>query len=274
MSVFDEPKIDTHCHLFDPVRYPYRPDTPYRPAGQEVATLDQMEAVFAAYNVGRALLVQPNSGYDMDLRCMLDAIAASDGRFKGVAGVPLDISSSDLLDLKARGIVGVAFNAAFHGVDYYVAGAPGLLPKLAANGLFLQLQWEKDQFLGLWPAMRDFPGTIVLDHCGRPEIAEGLGGATFQAVLDAGRRPDTYVKLSGYAKFTRERWPHRDVWPFVQALAGAFGPDRCLWASDWPFIRAAERMDYGPLLRLVELLFPDPETRHRMLWANAARLLG
>ena len=67
MSVFDEPKIDTHCHLFDPVRYPYRPDTPYRPAGQEVATLDQMEAVFAAYNVGRALLA---------LRCQLKLLSA------------------------------------------------------------------------------------------------------------------------------------------------------------------------------------------------------
>ncbi len=61
MSIFDEPKVDCHCHLFDPVRFPYRIDTPYRPAGQEIAFATQMEHVFEAYGVRHALLVQPNS---------------------------------------------------------------------------------------------------------------------------------------------------------------------------------------------------------------------
>jgi hypothetical protein len=38
MSVFDEPKIDAHCHIFDPARFPYEPDVAYRPSGQAAAT--------------------------------------------------------------------------------------------------------------------------------------------------------------------------------------------------------------------------------------------
>jgi predicted TIM-barrel fold metal-dependent hydrolase len=268
-----EPVIDAHCHLFDPARYPYRADTPYRPAGQEIATLEQMRAVFAAHNVQRALLVQPNSGYDTDLSCMLDAIAASDGAFKGVASVPPDISEAALRDLKARGIVGIAFNAAFHGVPYYTAQT-GLLDKLTALGLFLQVQSEKDQLLGLLPMLRAFPGTLVIDHCGRPEMEAGLDAPTFQAVLALGREKRAWIKLSGYAKFSREPWPHRDVWPYLDAIKAAFGADRCLWASDWPFLRAAVRVDYGPLLTLAEMLFPSAADRSRFLWHNAARLCG
>ena len=37
MNIYDEPKIDCHNHLFDPVRFPYPADAFYRPAGPEVS---------------------------------------------------------------------------------------------------------------------------------------------------------------------------------------------------------------------------------------------
>jgi len=273
MSVFDEAKIDCHCHLFDPARFPYGEDTPYRPAGQEVATLEQMEAMFAAYGVRGALLVQPNSGYGTDISCMLDAIITSAGRFKGMAVVPLDIGLDELAGLKARGIVGVAFNPAGIDLDYWL-GAGALLEKLQALDMVLQVQARDDQWLALLPLLRDFTGRLLIDHCGRPSLRAGLGAPGFQAVLELGRTGQAWIKLSGYAKFTRVAWPHRDVWPYVAALKEAFGVERCLWGSDWPFIRAEQRVDYGPLLVLAERLFPDAAERKRFLSGNAAELCG
>ena len=81
MSIFDEPKVDTHCHVLDPARFPYAPDVAYRPAGQEVATLEQYEQVMDAYGIRHALFVGPNSGYGLDNRCLLDVLARSQGRF-------------------------------------------------------------------------------------------------------------------------------------------------------------------------------------------------
>ena len=60
--LYDRPKIDCHCHVFDPDAFPYAPDTPYAPAGGEIATADYFGAVMDAYGVRHALLVGPNSG--------------------------------------------------------------------------------------------------------------------------------------------------------------------------------------------------------------------
>ena len=75
MSVFDEPKIDSHCHILDPLRFPYAPDVAYRPAGQETGPVEQYEQVMDAYGIRHALFVGPNSGYGLDNRCLLDALA-------------------------------------------------------------------------------------------------------------------------------------------------------------------------------------------------------
>jgi predicted TIM-barrel fold metal-dependent hydrolase len=82
------------------------------------------------------------------------------------------------------------------------------------------------------------------------------------------------VKLSGYYKFSQEPYPHCDTWPFITALVEAFTLDRCVWGSDWPFLRAPERIDYGPLLAILCRLFPDRDDQERLLWRTPARLLG
>ena len=79
MNVFDEPKIDSHCHVLDPARFPYAPDVAYRPAGQEQGGIDEYLQVMDAYGIRHALLVGPNSGYGTDNRCLLDALARAPG---------------------------------------------------------------------------------------------------------------------------------------------------------------------------------------------------
>ena len=79
------------------------------------------------------------------------------------------------------------------------------------------------------------------------------------------------VKLSGLYKFSQRPHPHEDAWPFVRALVEEFGPDRCVWASDWPFLRAPASIDYGPLLALFADLVPDAGARRRILWDTPLR---
>jgi predicted TIM-barrel fold metal-dependent hydrolase len=82
------------------------------------------------------------------------------------------------------------------------------------------------------------------------------------------------VKLSGLVKCSGQRYPWPDSWPYVQALLDAFGPQRCLWGSDWPFLRAPERIDYATVLTLTERLVPDPVVREQILLTTPARLFG
>jgi len=259
--------------VLDPLRFPYGIDTFYRPAGQEIGTAAQLTQVLDASGVHHALLVGPNSGYERDNRCLLDAIARGAGRYKGIAVVANDCGLGELEALRAAGIVGVAFNATHHGVDYY-AGTADLLAKLRTLDMCVSLQVEHDQLVTLGPLLERAEITVLIDHCGRPTPAAGLGQPGFQALLRLARTRRTLVKLSGYAKFSRTEHPYPDVAPFLHALLDAFTPDACLWASDWPFLRAPQRVDYAPLLTLIEHVVTEPAERRKILWDTPRRVFG
>jgi len=115
---------------------------------------------------------------------------------------------------------------------------------------------------------------ILVDHCGRPAVDAGLDQPGFQALLDLGSTRRAFVKLSGHVKFSREPALHEDTRPFVMALVDAFTLDHCLWASDWPHLRAPGRIDYGVLLRQTLELFPDASHRRKLLWDNPRTIFG
>ncbi|MGE8467208.1 amidohydrolase family protein [Pseudomonas putida] len=273
MNIFDEPKIDCHNHLFDPARFPYHPDAPYAPCGQEVATLEQFNRVMDAYGVQHALLVGPNSGYHTDNRCLLHALAAGQGRFKGVAVVERDITLDALAALQAQGVVGVAFNPALYGVASLEA-VDGVFGKLAELGLFAQIQVCEDQLLALRGLLERTSARLLIDHCGRPEVSAGIQQPGFQALLRLAGSGRASVKLSGMQKFASADALQAQSSAYVHALIEAFGPDACVWGSDWPFIRQRSRVDYGPLLKLAERLMPDAQLRRQVMWDTPRRLFG
>jgi predicted TIM-barrel fold metal-dependent hydrolase len=273
MSIFKEPKIDCHVHVLDPVVFPYGKDIAYKPSGPEIGTPAQLRQVMQTYGVSQALLVQPNSGYGSDNSCMLDTIARGGGRYKGIAIIGFDADMAALRDLKAQGVVGAAFNPTFHGIDYYKRSA-GLISKLAELDMFLQIQSEHDQLSLFVPWIEAMPIRVLIDHCGRPTPEAGLGQPGFQALLRLARTQRVSVKLSGYAKFSKLPYPFEDTWPFVRAIVDAFTLDRCMWASDWPFLRALQRQDYGPLVELAEVLFPDLAERRTLFCDTPRRLFG
>ena len=273
MAIYAAPKIDCHCHVLDPQSFAYAAETSYKPAGQETGSAAYFAQVLTSYGVQHALLVGPNSGYGIDNRCMLDAIATGNGRFKGIAVVPNDASTAYLQELKAQGIVGVAFNFALHGLDYY-RPAKALFARLAALDMFVQVQVEQAQLHALAPVLLESGAQLLVDHCGRPDLAAGTVGEGFSALLRLADSQRTTVKLSGFSKFSRQDFPFEDTRAYTTALLHAFGPDHCVWASDWPFLRASRRLDYGPLLQLFAQMVPDPQDRQKILWDTPKRLFG
>ena len=67
--------IDTHVHVFDPARFPYRPRTTYQPLPNETAPADHLIAVLDAHQVSHAIVVTPMAGYQSDNAVTLDALA-------------------------------------------------------------------------------------------------------------------------------------------------------------------------------------------------------
>jgi len=274
-SILEEPKIASHCHILDPLAYPYPLDNPYHPKGQEVGSADYFTQVMACYGVRHALLVGPNSGYNLDNRAMLAAIAQHPGVFKGIAVVANDCSEDELCDLKAKGVIGIAFNISLKGVAFYSHVEP-LLHRLKTLGLWAQLQVQDDQLIEVMPWIERSGVRVLVDHCGRPNLsphADGLAQPGFQALLNFGRSHDAVIKLSGLAKFSQEAYPFADTRPYMEALIKAFGLERCVWASDWPYLKATSRLDYGPMIKLLEEQLSLSE-RAQLFWHSPKQLFG
>jgi predicted TIM-barrel fold metal-dependent hydrolase len=273
MPIWDERKIDCHHHVIDPVRFPYAPDTVYRPQGQEVAPVEVLLQLFDIFAVRHGVVVGTNSGYGTDNRIVLDAIRRSAGRLKGVAVVPNSTGSDALADLKAQGIVGVAINPSAWGLAYYQDVAP-LVARVEELGMFVQVQTEKDQLVDLMELIGPTNVRILIDHCARPVVAAGLEQKGFCKALELGRSGQACVKISGYAKFSETMYPHVDAGPFIEALVEAFTLDRCMWGSDWPYLKADHHIDFAMMLKLIEAWFPDSQDRARLFWDTPARVFG
>jgi predicted TIM-barrel fold metal-dependent hydrolase len=265
--------IDCHVHVFDPVRFPYTADAWYTPTDAETGTTANLTQVLNFHDVQHALIVGPNSGYGLDNRCLLDALGQGMGRYKGIAVVRNDASHGELQALQAAGVVGVAMNVALLGVDFYRDTAP-LLARLRELDMFAQVQVQNDELVAMKPMLVDSGTKLLFDHCGRPNPLAGVDQPGFAALLSLAETGRASVKISGLTKCSVMPYPYPDAWPFVRALVDAYTPHNLMWASDWPFLRAPARIDYGPLMTLFAQLLPDAADRQSVLCDTPRRLFG
>jgi 2-pyrone-4,6-dicarboxylate lactonase len=106
-----EGACDAHCHIFGPGdRYPYAPNRTYTPPD---APLEKFTALQAILCFKRAVLVNA-SCHGTDNRVIVDAIAQSNGRYRGVANVDDSFTERDFETLHRDGFRGVRFNFVRH----------------------------------------------------------------------------------------------------------------------------------------------------------------
>jgi L-fuconolactonase len=89
------------------------------------------------------------------------------------------------------------------------------------------------------------PGArFVLDHAGKPAIADGAyePWARFLSALAA--RPNVFCKLSGLVtEADWAEWTVEDLRPYADHVMDTFGPSRVLFGSDWPVCELAATYD-------------------------------
>ena len=268
------PAADCHAHIFGGPQYPLAPNLVYRPDPSQMGTVSAFLAVLDAHQFTHGLVVAAQP-YGHDNRCMLDGIAGSGERFKGIALVKPSIPDRELAALADAGVVGIRFNLATHGMrEFNEPGAERLLARIKEMNWFLQIHCEKDELVEAAPIIRRSGVRLMVDHFGRPDLPRGIAHPGFATLLELGREGNAIVKLSGPFRSSREGYPYRDVDPFIEAAIRAFTLDNCIWGSDWPFVRVGERVDYGPQLICLPRWLPDAKDRSKVLWDNPVRLFG
>lgn len=259
--------VDAHCHVFGPSTvFPYSPRRKYTPVDAPAETLF---ALRDHLGLSRNVIVQATC-HGSDNSAMLDAIARSGGRARGVAVVDAGISDNELDRLHAGGVRGVRFNFLKRLVgdapkDQYVR----IAERLADRGWHIVVYFESAELEDLGAFIRALPGTVVIDHMGRPEVSEGLDGPGFRRVLDLLESdPRFWIKVSCPERLTVAGPPYVDVVPFARSLVERF-PDRVLWGTDWPHPNMKSHMpDDGTLVDLIPEIAPTDDLRMRLLVHN------
>jgi L-fuconolactonase len=76
---------------------------------------------------------------------------------------------------------------------------------------------------------------MILDHCGKPGIAEGAIEQYRADVKELARHPNLWIKLSDLpVEADHQRWTEDDLAPFIDATIESFGVDRTIYAGDYP----------------------------------------
>ena len=77
---------------------------------------------------------------------------------------------------------------------------------------------------------------MILDHCGKPGIRQGRIEQFREDMADLARHPNMWVKLSDLPPYASESWTEAELRPYIEATLDAFGPDRTIYAGDYPIL--------------------------------------
>jgi predicted TIM-barrel fold metal-dependent hydrolase len=264
---------DAHCHIFGPGdQYPYAPDRTYTPPD---APLSHFKALQSILGLERAVLVNA-SCHGTDNTVIVDAIAQSGGRYRGVANADDSFTEAAYQKLHDAGFRGVRFNFVKH-----LGGVPDMrefhrvIDRIRPLGWHVDLHFDAGDLVEFADLFANLPVPFLIDHMGRVPTKNGLEQEPFQQLLAVARNNERcWVKISGAERISSAGPPFTDAVPFAQALLEV-APDRILWGTDWPHPNISKHMpNDGDLMDLIPLIASDPATRKRFLVDNPHRLYG
>ena len=262
---------DAHCHVFGPAnKFPYAADRSYTPPD---APVEDLRRLHAKLGISRAVIVHA-SCHGTEMAVTLDAIASSQGAYRGIACVEDTVTDSELARLHAGGIRGIRFNFVKH-----LGGVPDLavfhrlLARIKPMGWHVVLHFDADDILTQQTLLSRIEIPFVIDHMGRVKAADGLEQRPFQLLLDLFRSNRlAWIKVCGSERVSAGKRPFRDAIPFAQALI-AVDSRRILWGTDWPHPNISKDMpNDGELVDLFGEICPDAALRQRILVDNPTTL--
>lgn len=256
---------DAHCHVFGPGNeFPYHPNRAYTPPDAGKQTLKKLHDFLG---IDRAVIVHASChGVYMD--ATLDAIAHSNGKYRGTSIVEPTISDAELRRLHDGGIRAVRFNFVKHLESVPdEADVRRMADRIREMGWHLVVHLDAVDITELSPLLLNLPVPFVIDHMARVKAADGINQVPFQTLLELMKHENAWVKICGGERVSSDGPPFHDAIPFAQALIAA-APTRVLWGTDFPHPNVKWMPNDGELVNLFGLYTEDPATQRQILVEN------
>ncbi|MEM2904397.1 MAG: amidohydrolase family protein [Candidatus Bathyarchaeia archaeon] len=270
--------VDVHVHVFPRVSKWYPREVSELAPAEREAPVEQLLDTMEGAGVSKAVLIQLG-GYGENHRYLADCLKRFPERFAGVGLV--DPASPDPAEeltelVKATAVRGVRLNRLGKPGTGRVTELPSypLWKRCAELGVAICIYAHADQAGFLEPLIREFQNVrVAFDHLGvcptnfsvdrlrRPRIETELPPPTMQTILALAKYRNVYVKLSGDYAFSHLPYPYPDMRPVYRLLYEAYGAERLMWGTDFPWI--LEEPGYKQLTKLIDFHLPDLKRRER-----------
>jgi L-fuconolactonase len=283
-------KIDAHVHVFDRLS----PEFPRKvnrlaPPDRE-ATAEHLLREMDAARIARTVLIGYGGTGLEHHRYATQCVQKWPDRFTATGLI--DVNDPDpparLRELhNATGIEGIRLREELGDPTAETPEALkvyGLFQCAAELGLNINIYTKAAQVPCIGMLARAFPDVnISLDHYGispetplvadrfrRPRFDdEPLPPSTFPQILALAKYPNVYIKISGEYAFSKLPYPYTDMKPMVEAIYRAYGSERMMWGTDFPWI--AEEPGYQRLVALIDSHLPSiSETERKMIMGGNA----
>ena len=228
--------VDTHAHIYhgDEERYPMKKE-PFRPV-PGVGTIEHLRREAEENGVKYVVLVQTGSAYRWDNRLLADT--ARDNADWTVGVCTLDPEAADSPDELARlvahyNVKGVRIEVGRSGYDQ--PGAEALWRRAAEVGAVICAHLQRDYLGQLAALLARFPQVpVVLDHCAYPKAADGSADEAVRQTVALARYDQLVAKLTFGVTSSEREYPFTDTHEQLREILTVYGPERCIWGSDFP----------------------------------------
>lgn len=277
MSAYASPRIDAHHHLWDlaAVHYPWLMDRGTRRFFGDPTPIQrdylfpEFRAEAGRHGIGASVHIQVGAAdpWAEAEWVQAQAEAAPDWPLAQVAFCDLTAPDfeADLARLQTlpslrgvRQIIGRAPGEdAMTGTNALLADPAFVkgLQMLGAAGLSFDLQLLPELMGQTAMVLAQAPETpVALCHAGSPHDRSPAGLAAWaEALTHLSDLPQVTCKLSGLGMFDHG-WSRASIAPIVETCLAQFGPDRCMFGSNFPV--DALSSSYAALIEAYEALIP------------------
>ncbi|MGY2961070.1 MULTISPECIES: amidohydrolase family protein [Pseudomonas] len=262
---------DCHTHIYGPwARFPLPANAAYTP---EPAPFSELLGMHRRLGISHGVLVQA-APYGTDHSAILEAIASSNGHYRGVGIIDETTTDDQLQALHDGGLRGIRFNLMGH-----LPGARdpqklrALAERVAPLGWHVLVHGELPTLLPFLHTWRDLKTPLVIDHMARPDLTQPVDPRLMDELRAELGHANRWIKLSGIDRAMQGQpgpWPQ--ALDQVRALLEC-APERAIWGSDWPHPNIKGPIpDDAQLLAFIRQVCDSPALQQAVLVDNPARL--